>query len=133
MRDVKEYDQELRAAADVLLWVVDSTAASSDCEVIRTREIARKSLKRVRRFLLPEESKPPAPWRKWPDSKPENADTVIAVKRWDDGKLHGGENCYVEGRGWCNLLCIPNPSEPDFWMPMGEYLEYCDNYGTPIK
>lgn len=76
---------------------------------------------------------PDAPWRKWPEQKPENSNTVIAVKRWGDGKLHGGENCYIEGRGWCNFLGIPNRTEPDMWMPMQDYLDYCKAYGTPIK
>jgi hypothetical protein len=77
---------------------------------------------------------PEAPWRKWPEHKPENGNTVIAVKRWpEDGKLHGGENCYIEGRGWCNFLGIPNASSPEMWMPMQDYLDYCKKYGTPIK
>lgn len=77
---------------------------------------------------------PEAPWRKWPEQKPENSDTVIAVKRWDDGKLHGGENCYIEGRGWCNFLGIPNASAPEMWMPIQDYLDYFHAYGvSPIR
>lgn len=47
-----EYDKELRAAADTLLWVVDGTACSCDAGVALVREQAIPSLHRVTAFLM---------------------------------------------------------------------------------
>lgn len=76
-------------------------------------------------------NKPECPWRKWPNEKPENQNNVMAVKRDADGILRGGENCYIEGRGWCDILGMLNQSAPDMWMPLHEYIHYCQKHGVP--
>lgn len=47
-----EYDKELRAAADALLWVVDGTACSCDAGVALVREQVIPALHRITAFLM---------------------------------------------------------------------------------